>query len=52
MLALRKYNPDKHALALMDALFTTEEMAVSVYRKSDRSNKPPLPEEKISLLEG
>ncbi len=43
---------DKYALALLDALFSEDELANSCYKATDRSKKGPLNEEKISLLEG
>ena len=52
LLALRAVNPEKYALSLMDALFSDEEMASSCFAKSKRSTKPPLPHERIKLLEG
>ena len=51
LLKFRMTNCEKYALALMDALFTEEEMAVSCYSATPRSKKPPLPQEKISQLE-
>jgi hypothetical protein len=36
----------------MDALFDDEEMASSCYSSTKRSKKPPLPEDKVMLLEG
>ena len=36
----------------MDALFTEEEMAICCYMKNSKCTKPPLPEEKVALLEG
>ena len=52
LLLLRAVNPEKYALALMDALFADEEMASSCYAESKRSTKPPLEQSKIKLLEG
>ena len=43
---------DKYALALMEALFTDEELAQSCYSSTSRSTKTPLPKDKIELLEG
>ena len=37
---------------LLEALFTDEELGKSCYAKTSRSTKPPLPAEKITLLEG
>ena len=50
LLKLKVSNCEKYALVLMDALFTDEEMASSCYMKTDRSKKPPLPQDKITLL--
>ena len=36
----------------MDILFTPEEMAESCYETTKKSKKKPLPQEKISLIEG
>ena len=52
MLSLRATAQDKYALAILPALFTDEEMGQSCYATSSRSTKPPLPAEKVSLLEG
>ena len=49
LLGIRASSADKYALALMDALFTDEEMAKSCYMLTKRSKKPPLPTEKITL---
>ena len=35
----------------MDALFTDQEMSQCCYAQSKRSVKPPLPAEKVQLLE-
>lgn len=45
-------NPTKYALALMDALFTDEEMGSSIYAASIHSKNPGLDGKKIGLLEG
>ena len=45
-------NCEKYALALMNALFSDEELAISCYSTSKRSKKPPLSDDKVSLLEG
>ncbi len=42
--------PDKYALALLDALFSKDELASSCYATTKRSKKPPLPSEKLSFL--
>ena len=42
---------DKYALAVMDALFTEEELGSHCYTNSTKK-KPPLSKEKVSLLEG
>lgn len=52
LLAIKAVDPDKYALALMEALFTDQEMAASCYSQTKRSTKPPLDEERIALLEG
>ena len=52
LLSLRAVNPEKYALALMDALFSDEDMGGSCYAVSKRSTKPPLEQSKIQLLEG
>jgi len=52
LLAFRAVNPEKYALSEMDALFTDEEMANSCFATSKRSTKPPLPHDRIKLLEG
>lgn len=52
LLSLRAVNPGKYALAVLTALFTDEEMGKSCYAESSRSTKPPLPADKIALLEG
>ena len=51
MLQISAVNPQKYALALMDALFT-EEMSESCFKESKRSTKPPLDKERVKLLEG
>lgn len=43
---------DKYALALLDALFSEEELAHCCYKPTGWSKKPPLPEDRIHLLEG
>ena len=52
MLTIRASDPNKYALVLLEALFTDEELGRSCYAKTSRSTKPPLPAEKIALLEG
>ena len=52
LLSVRAIDPPKYALALMDILFTDEQMRQSVYKTSRHSPKPGLDCEKISLLEG
>ena len=47
---LMAVNPEKYALALMDALFTDEEIASSCYCVTKRSKKTPLPLEKKGIL--
>ena len=42
---LMAVNPEKYALALMEALFTDEEIASSCYCVMKRSKKTPLPME-------
>ena len=51
-MSLRATAPDKYALAILTALFTDEEMGRSCYATTSRSTKPPLPADKIALLEG
>ena len=48
--SIRASDPNKYALALLEALFTDEELGRSCYAKTSRSTKPPLPAEKIALL--
>ena len=52
LLSIQAIDPNKYALALLEALFTDEELGRSCYAKTSRSTKPPLPAEKIALLEG
>ena len=52
LLQISAVNPQKYALALMDALFTEEEMSESCFKESKRSTKPPLDKERVKLLEG
>ena len=52
LLAIKAAEADKYALALMEALFTDEELAQSCYSSTSRSTKTPLPKDKIELLEG
>ena len=51
-MAIKASDPEKYALALMDALFSDEEMSLSCYCETKRSTKPPLPPQRITLLEG
>ena len=50
LLKIKADDPDKYALALLEALFLDEEMAKSCYRTSKRSTKPGLSINKIELL--
>ena len=52
LLGIRAQDPPKYALALMDAIFTDEEMGTCCFSAGKRSTKQPLPEEKIRLIEG
>ncbi len=52
LLLLRATSPEKYALALMDSLFTEEELSQSCFMASKRSTKPPLNEQNIKLIEG
>lgn len=52
LLTIRAMNPIKYALALMDALFSDEEMASHCFSCGARGTKPKLPQEKIKLIEG
>lgn len=52
LLGLRAVNPDKYALALMDALFDDETMASCCFQTTNRSTKPPLPRHKVKLIQG
>ena len=45
-------NPPKYTLALMDALFSIEEMATKYYIVLSKSTKSPLLSEKKKLIEG
>ena len=45
LVGLMAVNPEKYALALMEALFTDEEIASSCYCVTKRSKKTPLPME-------
>ena len=45
-------HPCKYVLALMDVLFSKEEMAKCCFVCTNKSKKPPLPLEKIKLIEG
>ncbi len=51
LLTIRALNPTKYTLALMDALFSDEEMGSSCF-SSKRGTKPQLPQAKIKLIEG
>ncbi len=53
LLAIRSPNPPKYVLALMDALFSDEEMASKCYIVlSKKGSKTPLSSEKKKLIEG
>ncbi len=52
LLTLGIRQADKYALALLDALFSEEELASSCYATTKRSRKKPLPSERVALLEG
>ena len=52
LLALRGVNPEKYSLALMDALFTDDELSVSCFAAMKRSTKTPLDMERVELLKG
>ena len=52
LLALRGVSPEKYSLALMDALFTDEELSVSCFASTKRSTKTPLEVERVELLKG
>ncbi len=53
LLGIRSPNPPKYTLALMDALFTDEEMATKCYIVlSKKGTKSPLSSEKKKLIEG
>ena len=52
LLSIKSAEPDKYALILMEALFTDEEMARSCHSQTKKSTKPPLPEEKVKLMDG
>ena len=45
-------DPEKYALACLTALFTDKELAGSCYAQTAKSTKPPLPRDKIVILEG
>ena len=51
-MAIRSINPVKYALALMDALFSDEEMNGSCFFLSARGKNPQLPEEKLKQIKG
>ena len=42
----------KYALALMDALFSDEEMGCKCFTCTSRSHKTPLPMDQVKLIEG
>ena len=52
LLMLRAVSVDKYALALMNALFSEEEMAWSCFVESKRSTKKSLNKEKIQKMKG
>lgn len=45
-------NAVKYALALMDALFSDEEMATKCFSCGKRGTKEQLPQDKIKLIQG
>ena len=50
LLATKASEADKYALALMEALFTDEELAQSCYSSKSRSTKTPLPKDKLEIF--
>ncbi len=52
LLTIRALNPAKYALALMDAIFSDEEMSSHCFACSPRGSKQQLPQEKINLITG
>ena len=52
LLGIRAHDPAKYALALMDAIFSDEEMGTCCFVATKRSTKPPLSVEKVKLIEG
>ena len=52
LLHIRALNPIKYCLALMDALFTDDEMATHCFSSGSSSTKNPLPQEKVDLIKG
>ena len=52
LLSIRSVNPAKCALALMDALFSDEEMGCKCFTCTSRSHKTPLPMDQVKLIEG
>ena len=52
LLSIRAMDVPKYALALMDAIFSDDEMGSCCFLPGKRSSKPQLLQEKIELLEG
>ncbi len=52
LLTIRALNPAKYALALMDAIFSDEEMSPYCFACGPRGSKQQLPQEKINLIAG
>ena len=52
LLRVKAKDEFKYVLALMDVLFTKEEMAKSCFAPSKKTKKPQLPAEKLKLIEG
>ncbi len=52
LLAIRAMNPIKYSLALMDALFSDQEMGSNCFSRGRRGTKQELPQEKVKLIQG
>ena len=52
LLGIRAQDPPKYALALMDAIFTDEEMGSCCFSAGKRSTEEPLPGDGVKLIKG
>ena len=52
LLSIRAMDVPKYALALMDAIFSDDEMATCCFSRGKKTTKSQLPRDKVQLLEG